>query len=171
MWNIGIAEKEPQTIYYALKQSLQLQHTYHLYGPNGDAGALPALDVLLVAGAVPPDVSCRVAVVPGQQAATMPFDAKRVITYGLSVKDTLTVSSAVDNDMALAVQREIVDVSGRRIDRQEIVFTRPRHMGIQQALACVGGMLALGVPPEELPGLLAPRGPSQKGILSPRQQS
>ncbi|MDR2671016.1 MAG: hypothetical protein LBC26_04780, partial [Oscillospiraceae bacterium] len=61
------------------------------------------------------DFESRIAILPGADAGAWRVRAGEVITYGLSARDTLTLSSAADDRLALAVQREIVDVAGRRV--------------------------------------------------------
>jgi hypothetical protein len=100
----------------------------------------------------------RIAILPGTDAGAWRIRAGEVITYGLSARDTLTLSSAADDRLALAVQREIVDVTGRRVDRQEITLRRPPRLELWQCLACVGTLLAAGVAPARLPPLFARRG-------------
>ncbi len=156
MWTIGICEKEPFALHHAIRQMFP-EGEYELrrlseVTPDKQA---QDVDILLVEGEEPPDISCRRAVLPGQRAGALPVRAEGVVTYGLSGKDTLTVSSSVDRAMALALQREIVDIGGRRVDRQEILVNRPSHMGVLQTLACVGGLLILGVDPERIPELLS----------------
>jgi hypothetical protein len=104
------------------------------------------------------DFESRIAILPGADAGAWRVRAGEVITYGLSSRDTLTLSSTADNRLALAVQREIVDVTGRRVDRQEITLRRPPRLELWQCLACVGALLAAGVEPAGLPPLFARRG-------------
>ena len=61
------------------------------------------------------------------------LDAKQVITYGVSGQSTLTVSSILDNGAVMALQREIVDITGRRVGRQEV--KRVSNKGIERLLA------------------------------------
>jgi len=154
MWTVGVAEKEPYAVFHAMKRALGEDGQYELTCMGEPFGPPLKADVLLVAGETPPETHCRVAVVPGESAPLPIRAAEGVVTYGLSQKDTLTISSTVDKDMALALQREILDVNGGRTDRQEILLRRPPHLGLEQTLACVGGLLALGVEAEKIPSLL-----------------
>ena len=153
MWTVAVAEKEPFAVYHALRRALDGNGRYKLISLAGVPEKPETFDVLLSVGEHPPQADCRVAVVSGQSAPP-PLGAEQVVTYGLSPKDTLTISSAVDRDIALALQREIVDVLGRRTDRQEILLTRPTHLGLEQTLACAGGLLALGVEAGHIPQML-----------------
>ncbi len=92
---------------------------------------------------------CQLAVVSGDQ----PLDcehllAARVITYGLSGRNTLTVSSVDDQRLFLALQREIVGLTGTRLERQELVV---RHMpATPLTLATATALLAYGAAPQTL---------------------
>jgi hypothetical protein len=100
----------------------------------------------------------RIVILPGEGADTWRVRAGEVITYGLSPRDTLTLSSTADDRLSLAVQREIVDIAGQRVDRQEITLRRPPRLELWQCLACAGALLAAGVNPTRLPPLFAGRG-------------
>ena len=153
MWTVAVAEKEPFAVFHVLQRALGDNGRYQLI-QLGDVPEQPdRADVLLVVGEQAPETQCQVAVISGESAA-MPAAAE-CVTYGLSQRDTLTISSTVDRDMALALQREIVDVRGRRTDRQEILLKRPTHLGLEQTLACAGSLLVLGVDAEEIPALIA----------------
>ncbi|MDR3207126.1 MAG: hypothetical protein LBT60_02225 [Oscillospiraceae bacterium] len=158
---------------HTLKRALEAEGDGR-FGPFGGAdaentsGGGTQTDLLLILGA-PPDGSLgRITVLSGREAARRPLPgAEGLITYGLSQKDTLTVSSAVDRDLALALQREIVDLRGRRVDRQELLLRRPPYLGLEQTMACVGGLLALGIPPEDIPAILPAQRPSRLKMFAP----
>ena len=155
MWTVGIAEKEPFPVFHTMKRALGADSSY-VFSQVGHSSHQPLkTDVLVAAGETPPETICRVAVISGGDAPPPIEAAEGVVTYGLSHKDTLTISSTVDKDMALALQREIMDVRGHRTDRQELLLRRPPHLGLEQTLACVGGLLALGVGTERIPALLS----------------
>ncbi|MCL2084204.1 MAG: hypothetical protein FWH06_02975 [Oscillospiraceae bacterium] len=109
-------------------------------------------DVLISDGPAP-DVfhpcRCRLAVVPGDA----PFDASfvtadRVITYGMSCRNTVTVSSVSDGRLFLALQREIIGIDGQSLDQQELLV---RHApSTVTALAASAALLACGAAPESL---------------------
>jgi len=153
MWTAVVAEKEPFAVFHVLRRVLGEDIRCRRAPWNGIPEPLPKSDVFIVAGEQVSPSRCRAAVVPGESEPTPLADY--VVTYGLSQRDTLTISSAVDRDVVLALQRDLVDVRGRRTDRQEILLRRPAHLGLGQTLACVGGFLVLGIEIEKIPGLLA----------------
>lgn len=76
--------------------------------------------------------------------------AEMAVSYGVSPRDTLTVSSLGEDRMVLALQRELITLPGTLVDRQEFVLPRPAKVPPLILLACTGILLMLGVPPEEI---------------------
>ena len=72
------------------------------------------------------------------------------MSYGASPKNSLTVSSREEGRLWAALQRELVTVEGRVVERQEFPIPLFPGMGELAALAAAGALLLLGVPPEEL---------------------
>jgi hypothetical protein len=88
------------------------------------------------------------ALVPG--ALTVPLRAASAVSYGASPRDSLTISSREGNILWAALQRELVTVDGRVVERQEFPLDLAPGEGELSALATAGALLLLGVPPEEL---------------------
>ena len=110
-------------------------------------------DVLTVApdpGQLPEGLpSCRVLLVPGQLcwlAGRIP--SVWAVSYGFSSRDTLTLSSLNETRLEAALQRELVTLTGSRIERQEFLLTRAPGTTPLETLAYLGTALLLGVPPE-----------------------
>ena len=107
-------------------------------GPDSDgwAGARSAeCGVLLLPGAAGPlarGMRCRSAV-----------------SYGTSPRDTLTFSSLEGDRICPALQREIVSLDGRVVERQEFVAPFPPGENPMTFLAAAGVLLLLGAKPEE----------------------
>ena len=91
---------------------------------------------------------CRTALVPGEIA--VPLRAASAVSYGVSPRDSLTVSSREGDVLWAALQRELVTVEGHVVERQE--FSLPLAPGERtlSVLAAAGALILLGVPPEEL---------------------
>lgn len=96
-------------------------------------------------------MACRTVLLPGQ-LRSMPerLQAASVVSYGVSSRDSLTLSSCRGHKLCVALQRELVTVEGQVVERQEFPVSRIRGMGAMPNLAAVGTLLLLGVPPEEL---------------------
>ena len=112
----------------------------------------PALVVVsprAAAEGLPLPRQCRTVLLPGGTRGTPP-QAASAVSYGTSPRDSLTVSSREGGALWAALQRELVTVDGRVVDRQEF----PLHLAPGQeelpALAAAGALLLLGVSPEEL---------------------
>lgn len=91
---------------------------------------------------------CRTALVPGEIA--VPLRAASAVSYGVSPRDSLTVSSREGERMWIALQREVVTVDGAVVERQELPLTLSPGEEPLTALAAAGALLLLGVPPEEV---------------------
>ena len=87
-----------------------------------------ALDLLVVspgatgwAGAS--TLSCRTALLPGVlPVLTHALPAALAVSYGLSGRNTLTLSSMEDGRASVAIQREFTALDGSAIERQELVL-------------------------------------------------
>lgn len=96
-------------------------------------------------------VSCRMVLLPGSAGPlARAFEVKSAISYGPSPKDTLTISSMEGNQLCVAIQRELVTVSGGVVDRQELVLRVSPEVSPLPYLAAVGTLLLMDVPVEEL---------------------
>ncbi|MCL2409170.1 MAG: hypothetical protein FWC96_06090 [Oscillospiraceae bacterium] len=74
-------------------------------------------------------------------------EARCVVTYGMSPKDTLTLSSIGEDACVLALQRELITADGGILERQE--FKIPACGSTDESLACSGAMLLLGLQPSD----------------------
>lgn len=91
---------------------------------------------------------CRTALVPGELA--LPLRAASAVSYGVSPRDSLTLSSREGDVLWAALQRELVTVDGRVVERQEFPLSLEPGAGELSALAAAGALILLGVPPGEL---------------------
>lgn len=99
---------------------------------------------------------CRTALVPGAagpQAGRLKADS--AVSYGAAAKNSITVSSLEGDKIVLAIQRELVTVSGAVVERQELVLPFPAGTDSDRFLCLAGALLLLDVPPGETPGGLA----------------
>lgn len=123
--------------------------------PAGSLTTGEVLDLLVVSPdwtgedrRVPP---CRAMLIPGRLAELAGgLTASWAVSFGLSSKDSLTLSSLEKETIHLALQREIVTLTGQRLDPQEFPLDRKDHTALCQILACVGVQLLLGIEPEEV---------------------
>lgn len=74
--------------------------------------------------------------------------AERVVSYGMSPRDTLTLSSLEEERVCVAVQRELVRPDGKLVECQELVLPRRPGQSPGLLLARAGIRLLLG-PAEE----------------------
>ena len=78
------------------------------------------------------------------------LNPKSVITYGLSCKNTVTVSSLIQSKLVISVQREIVSLEKKRIVEQEFSIDLKNSSQIEALLASVSLLLLLDVPIETI---------------------
>lgn len=94
---------------------------------------------------------CRTVLLPGGAGGLLSgLDPAAAVSYGTGPRDTLTLSSREGRQLWCAIQRELVTVEGRVVERQELPLRLPDHMSPLSVLAAAGALLLLGVPPEEL---------------------
>lgn len=83
-------------------------------------GAVPGADaLLLLGGSVGKATAAEVVLLPGCAA---PVKARCAISYGMSPKDTVTVSSVGERRLVLSVQREFDTLGGRHVFIQELTL-------------------------------------------------
>lgn len=95
-------------------------------------------------------VTARLALVPGGQVAALRrVRAQSAVSYGLGPQNTLTLSSLEGDSLSLALQRELMTVSGAHVERQEWVLPfDPSRQTAEEALCCLGALLLLDCPLE-----------------------
>ncbi len=132
-----------------------------VYGDRNILSALPENIARYCEGDEQPDAAL---VMPGHDEDEQPdaptviappecrARAKQLITYGHSPRDTLTFSSVSGDYQVLSLQREIVTLGGKRLERQDIPL--PPNGRPQMTLALSALMLAADIPPSRLPGLV-----------------
>ena len=157
---VGIWEQD-EGLCDALKKELNRwdgsQSTGLLRGRHPAELAVGRLDLLVVspratgwAGAG--SVSCRLVLLP-QSAAPMArgLRVEGAVSYGTGSRNTITLSSLDSDRICLAVQRELVTVSGGIVERQELVLPCPTgQTDPDLLLARAGALLLLGVDPAAL---------------------
>lgn len=95
--------------------------------------------------------ACRTVLLPGDAGGMLRgMRAASAVSYGLSARDSLTISSREDSRLWAALQRELVTVDGRVVERQEFPLELKQGEHPMSALAVAGALLLLGVPPEGL---------------------
>ena len=106
--------------------------------------------ITLAAGGLPPGSGAEELLPGGAGGLLSGLDPAAAVSYGTGPRDTLTLSSREGRQLWCAIQRELVTVEGRVVERQELPLRLPDHMSPLSVLAAAGALLLLGVPPEEL---------------------
>ena len=90
-------------------------------------------------------LACRIVLLPGEQNGLLEqIRAKSAVSYGLSGRDTITLSSRRGDRLWVAVQRELVRPDGRVLERQELSVRVEDGVDTLHALALAGAGLLLG---------------------------
>lgn len=98
-----------------------------------------------------PTHACRAMLVPGRLSPLAgEIPAAWAVSYGISPKDSLTLSSLGEESMNLALQREVVTLTGDCLECQELHLSHGGYKAPMHVLACAGVQLMLGVPPEQV---------------------
>ena len=94
----------------------------------------------------PRQIQCRAAILPGPDSSAMSagLDTPCAVTYGFSPRDTLTLSSLSGRRAMVALQREIIDLSGICHEQQEFVLGLPPGAGPWQLMAVTAARILLG---------------------------
>lgn len=96
-------------------------------------------------------ISCRTVLLPGTAGPlARHLRAETAVSYGPSPRDSLTLSSLEGEQICVALQRELVSVSGQVLERQELVLPFQPGGDPLIYLAVVGTLLLLDVPPEQI---------------------
>ena len=99
-----------------------------------------------------PDLTARVLLVPGSipQKTMAGISSGWVVSYGLSGKDSITLSSLEPGFAVLALQRELVTLEGKVVEQQEIPLSFSQSLDSQGLMAVYGSLLVLGKKPEAI---------------------
>ncbi|MBP1737222.1 MAG: hypothetical protein H6Q60_1103 [Oscillospiraceae bacterium] len=92
-------------------------------------------------------LECGTVLLPGRAGSLLrAMHVESAVSYGPSAKDSITLSSMKDGHICIAVQRELVTVSGGLVERQELVlpFQAASEEDPERFLAVTGALLLLG---------------------------
>ena len=71
-------------------------------------------------------------------------DADCIVNYGMTAKDTITLSSIGEKECVLALQRELVTADGVILERQELIVSRA-GLTPEELMAAEGTLLLAGM--------------------------
>lgn len=93
------------------------------------------------------DVSCAILLVPGRCAtrAVKLLSPECIIDYGMSGRDTITLSSIEEKKAVVALQRELITIEKTVLERQEIPIEFSRALLPEQLMVIAGSLLIMGV--------------------------
>lgn len=89
-------------------------------------------------------IRSRVALLPGDNPAlARGVRAASAVSYGLGRQNTLTLSSLEAGNVAVCLQRSLLTLSGKSIERQEWVLPLDPAVQSPESLLCLAGALLL----------------------------
>lgn len=110
------------------------------FARRGCTGLIIAPDAVGLAGAGV--VRPRLALLPGDSVALAHWvQAASAVSYGLGHQNTLTLSSLDGGSVCVCLQRELVTLSGRTVERQEWVLPFDRAQQSPEEFICLCGAL------------------------------
>lgn len=103
--------------------------------------------------------SCDVLLAPGKYAgrAAEAIASGCIVSFGMSTRDTITLSSVAGDRPVLAIQRELLTLGGEVLERQEIPIRLRHPVPADTLMAAAGALLVLNVKPEDLETVLGKR--------------
>jgi hypothetical protein len=100
---------------------------------------------------------CQTVLLPGDAGGRLGgLRAASAVSYGVSSRDSLTLSSRGRGGLWAALQRELVTVKGQVVEQQEFPLPLPPDGEVLPMLAAAGALLLLGAAPEQLWNALRP---------------
>ncbi len=92
-----------------------------------------------------PAISCSSKILITPNSKTIETTAYEIITYGLCCKNTLTISSFIENNMVISLQRAIRTISGKQIEVQDFSVSVSDKDEPELVLAAVSILLAADI--------------------------
>lgn len=149
MWQIGVWEENEGLA--ALTEELagagraQVRRGAHPALLTGEVLDLLVVSPSAVGWAGAAAIYCRTVLLPDSAGMlTRSLLADRAVSYGLSGRDTITLSSLEEEKICVCVQREIIRLDGGLVERQELILPRQEGEPLELLLARVGVCLLLG---------------------------
>lgn len=99
----------------------------------------------------PHNLECGILLVPGKYAGRLAEGIRTgcIVSYGMSRKDTITISSINKKATVLAIQRELITLKQNMLERQEISVHGNGKMSSDKIMAIYGSLLLMGMAPEK----------------------
>ena len=94
-------------------------------------------------------VKCKVLLLPGGAAAEN-IEADYAVSYGMSGRNSITLSSIKEEECILTLQRDVLTLDGTLLERQDIAVRRDRKTDTEEFMAIMAALLILGIPPEKI---------------------
>lgn len=97
---------------------------------------------------------CRILLMPETAGEVLRFfETDCVVSYGMSEKCSVTLSSISDSNAVISLQRELPTLDGEMLERQELKMNRLEHLSEESLLAIATVLLISGIAPEKLADL------------------
>ena len=98
-----------------------------------------------------PAIACDILLIPGMASKkASSLQPSLVVSYGMSIKDSVTLSSIEKSSLVLSLQRELPTILGHSLERQDIPVSCRDHLSHEDAMAALTTLLILGISPAHL---------------------
>ena len=143
MWQIGVWEQE-ENLAERVTALAEGRHAMVRACSHPALLAGTELDLLVVSPGATGWAGALALLPGGLSALTRSLPAGTILSYGPSGRNTITLSGLNDGHAAVAIQREFPSLSGRSVERQELVLPFDGTTTPDLFLAQVGTALLLG---------------------------
>lgn len=89
-------------------------------------------------------LACHILLTPGNERTDL-IDADCVVSYGMSGRNSITLSSIGESECVLSLQRELVTVTGKILERQELPVSCLIGLSKEELMAVFGTLLLLEI--------------------------
>lgn len=154
MLSVTVREAENESIFQAISQRIKGQRRDIRLTRAPLGSAIYDAQVVVLSGTAARnlpknrEIECKILIAPSD-AVPANAECEYIVSYGMGARDSITASSVSEKECLLALQRDIITLSGEFVDRQEIPVLR-KNFSPEDLMAISGALLVMGVEPEKL---------------------
>ena len=161
MYSLAVLEDKDEKIACSITQALQKieqKNATPIVIVNSDSFEHLSgnqYDLLIVS----PKSRCRAEKIVDSKCILLPGDlldghgeieSEYAISYGLSPRETITISSLNEECAVISLQRELVTLAGQVLEQQELPKIPLMNASPEHVMTVTGTLLLAGVPPENI---------------------
>lgn len=161
MYSLAVLEDKDEKIAHSIARAMEKmtkKHDTSIVITNSDSFAHLGdnrYDLLIVS----PKSQCRAEKIVDSKCILLPGDlldghgeitSEYAISYGMSPRETITVSSLSQEGAVISLQRELVTLAGEVLEQQELPKIPLMNASPEHVMTIAGALLLAGVPPENI---------------------